>query len=231
MLGHWGAWRSDENGKHWKHAAHELYASSKCNHPGVLNALGFALFEGYILLVSPWMRNGSLTNHLAHSKSSARLQFCLEIASTVEYLHDKGIVHGDLKADNILVSDAGRTLLVDFGSTTLTNIFTLCFTRTSCVLALSLRFAAPEVLNGSSQLHTTESDVYALGMVGRLWLLFFATIAEGIFTSGKTILQIMTGELPYAGMSDQVAVASIFRQLHPPRPHFNALIGKHDAVK
>ncbi|CUA66971.1 hypothetical protein RSOLAG22IIIB_02880 [Rhizoctonia solani] len=151
------------------------------------------------------MRNGSLTNHLAHSKSSARFQFCLEIASTVEYLHDKGIVHGDLKADNILVSDAGHTQLVDFGSTTLTNIFTLCFTRTSRVLALSLRFAAPEVLDGSSEHHTTESDVYALGM---------------------TILQIMTGELPYAGMSDRAAVASIFRQLHPPRPPFNALIGQ-----
>ncbi|KDN47940.1 hypothetical protein RSAG8_03360, partial [Rhizoctonia solani AG-8 WAC10335] len=164
MLGHsWGAWRTD--GKHWKHAAHELYAWSKCDHPGVLKALGFALFEGFILLVSPWMQSGSLSDHLMRSKTCARLQFCLEIASTVEYLHGKGIVHGDLKADNILVSDAGHAQLVDFGSATLANYLTLCFTRTSRVLALSLRFAAPEILGGSSEHHTMESDVYALGMV------------------------------------------------------------------
>ncbi|CAE6418237.1 unnamed protein product [Rhizoctonia solani] len=207
MTGCWASWRADMSGKHWKHAAHKLYAWSKCDHPGVLKALGFAFFEGFILLVSPWMRNGSLTDHLSCSKPGARLHFCLEIVSTVEYLHGKGIVHGDLKADNVLVSDAGRTQLVDFGSTTLADYLTLWFSRTSRVLALSLRFAAPEVLDGSSKHHTTESDVYALGML----------------TSG--VQQIMTGELPYAGMSDRVAVASIFRQVHPPRLTLNGIVG------
>ncbi|CAE6509484.1 unnamed protein product [Rhizoctonia solani] len=163
MAGYWGTWRPD--GKHWKHAAHELYAWSKCDHPGILKALGFALFEGFILLVSPWMQNGALTGHLVRREPGARLQFCLEIASAVEYLHGKGIVHGDLKADNVLVSNAGRTQLVDFGSATLANYLTLCFSRTSRVLALSLRFAAPEILDGNSEQHTMESDVYALGMV------------------------------------------------------------------
>ncbi|CAE6511962.1 unnamed protein product [Rhizoctonia solani] len=172
MLGYWGSWRP--GGKHWKHAAHELYAWSKCDHPGVLKALGFALFEGFILLVSPWMQNGSLTGYLVQSKPCARLKFCLEIASTVEYLHSNGVVHGDIKADNILVSDAGHTQLVDFGSATLASYLTLCFTRTSHVLALSLRFAAPEILDGNSgdsEQHTIKSDVYALGMPLKLHFL------------------------------------------------------------
>ncbi|CAE7148696.1 unnamed protein product [Rhizoctonia solani] len=190
MFGNWGTWRP--HGKHWKHAAHELYAWSKCDHPGVLKALGFALIEGFILLVSPWMRNGPLSNYS-----------CLEIAHTLEYIHHKGIVHGDLKAENVLVSDTGHTQLVDFGSATLTNYLSLCFTQTSRTHGLSLRFAAPEILDGEP--HTIESDVYALGM------------------------QILTGELPYAGMSDQAAVASVFRQLNPPRPVFNGVISNQRA--
>ncbi|CAE7182933.1 unnamed protein product [Rhizoctonia solani] len=84
-----------------KYAAHELYTWSKCDHPGVLKALGFALVEEFIVLVSPWMQNGPLADHLMRESLGDRLRFCIDLAETVEYLHRKGIVHGDIKAVSV----------------------------------------------------------------------------------------------------------------------------------
>ncbi|KAH7334682.1 kinase-like domain-containing protein [Rhizoctonia solani] len=120
------------------------------------------------------------------------------LAGTVEYLHDKGIVHGDIKGDNILVSDSGDLQLVDFGNATLVNYLTLCFTRTSPELGCSISgYKAPEILLEISETHTTESDIFSLGM---------------------TILQILTRELPYARKPDPVAIAKIVGGILPPRP-------------
>ncbi|KAG8755889.1 hypothetical protein FRC11_005689 [Ceratobasidium sp. 423] len=93
--------------------------------------------------------------------------------------------------------------MFDFGSATLASYLTLCFTRTSRQLPFSLRYAAPEILDGSSETHTTMGDVYALGM---------------------TILQIMTGEPPYAGKSDRVVITNVFRSLPPSRLTFDDVI-------
>ncbi|CAE7158657.1 unnamed protein product [Rhizoctonia solani] len=173
-IAHW-------NGKELTHAAHELYTWSKCDHPGVLKVLGFAVSDDSILLVSPWMQSGSLTRYLERNCVYDRLQLCIDLATTVAYLHEKGIVHGDIKTDNIVVSDDGGILLVDFGSAALVNYFTLRFTRTSPHLSWSVRFAAPEIVLEVITTHTAKSDVYSLGM---------------------TILQILTGEPPYADKSD-----------------------------
>ncbi|CAE6511955.1 unnamed protein product [Rhizoctonia solani] len=190
-------------GKRCKHAAHEMYTWSKCEHRGVLKAHGFALSEEEILLVSPLMQNGSLTNHLMCSNTGDRLRFCIDLVSAVEYLHAQGIVHGDIKADNVLVSDSREVQLVDFGNATLVQYLSLLFTRTSPQFACSIRFTAPEIMDGSNKKNTTQSDVYALGM---------------------TILQILTGQLPYAGEPDFPALAKIFRGVPPPRSHLDGIL-------
>ncbi|CAE6490573.1 unnamed protein product, partial [Rhizoctonia solani] len=127
-------------GKRCKHAAHKLYTWSKCDHPGILKALGFAIFKEFIVLVSPLMQNGPLTNHLVRENLCNRLKFCIDLTETVEYLHRNGIFHGDIKADNILVSDNKEVQLADFGSATLTEYHTLLFTWTSPQFACSIRF-------------------------------------------------------------------------------------------
>ncbi|KAH7334695.1 kinase-like protein [Rhizoctonia solani] len=143
------------------------------------------------------MQNGSLTQHLKRNNSRGRLQFCIDLAGTVQYLHRNGIVHGDIKTDNVILSNSGDVQLVDFGSATLINYLTLHFTRTSSQLAWTVRFAAPEILLETRETHTPESDVYSLGM---------------------TILQILAGELPYARMSDVAVLVNVIKESLPPRP-------------
>lgn len=161
VSGLWGAWNHQP--KSLKHTAHEMYAWSKCDHPGILNVLGFARVGNHILIISPWMQEGSITSYIARYPLCNRLQLCTQLAAAVEYLHSKGIVHGDIKGENVVVSDRGDAQLADFGSAMLTRYTSLRFTQTRNGNG-TLRFMAPELLSGMSDQRTFETDIYALGM-------------------------------------------------------------------
>ncbi|EUC57529.1 tyrosine kinase catalytic domain protein [Rhizoctonia solani AG-3 Rhs1AP] len=195
--GNWGEWQLAE--KSLKHTAYELYAWTKCDHPGILKVIGFARIGGHILLVSPWMKNGSLMEYIAQRPAIDRLWLSIELAAAIEYLHLHGVVHGDIKPDNIVVSDDGHVQLTDFGSAMLLRFSTLCFTQTVHIKG-TLRYMAPELLIGARDYCSIQTDVYALGI---------------------SILYIMSGELPYADRSDfQVWAEVIMKKSLPTRPNF-----------
>ncbi|KAF8691020.1 Protein tyrosine kinase, partial [Rhizoctonia solani] len=156
---------SGEREKHLKQAARELYVWSKCEHPNVLPLIGMALFEGKFAMVSPWMENGTLTRFISQHPEVDRYEMCAQIAQGVSYLHDSGIIHGDIKGLNILVSHDFTPKLADFGNSWLGNtIQSLRFSETTSVPSMSIRWAAPEVFQGTVK-SSAEADVYALGMV------------------------------------------------------------------
>ncbi|KAH7337079.1 kinase-like domain-containing protein [Rhizoctonia solani] len=111
--------------------------------------LGFARFLGQIVLVTPWMKTGSLSQHISRGLLSP-LQTCIELAVAVEYIHASGIVHGDIKPDNVLVIDQGQVQLADFGSAMSTLATTLNFTRTSSfnfTTTFAIGFPLSETMN------------------------------------------------------------------------------------
>ncbi|KAG8766045.1 hypothetical protein FRC12_007116 [Ceratobasidium sp. 428] len=116
----------DEADKLPKRAARELYAWSKCQHRNVLPLLGLVLYQGQIRMVSLWVENGSLPSYLnkhpdvdrCYMPSSAHLLYgqSTQICDGVAYLHDTGVIHGDLKGNNVLVSEKGVPMITDFGN-------------------------------------------------------------------------------------------------------------------
>jgi serine/threonine protein kinase len=82
-----------------------------------------------------------------------------EAASAVDYLHNLQLVHGDIKAANILVSDDGHALLTDFGLAKLSS----GATSTGLSGAGTTRWQSPELFEGGRK--TLESDIYAFGML------------------------------------------------------------------
>ncbi|KAF8595206.1 kinase-like protein, partial [Ceratobasidium sp. AG-I] len=94
----------------------ELYHWSKLKHQNVLELLGVALFQGQLSMVSPWMANGTLQEYIAKNRHVDRWGLSLQVAAGLTYIHQQGMVHGDLKAMNILVSDDGIAKIADFGS-------------------------------------------------------------------------------------------------------------------
>ncbi|KAG9127216.1 hypothetical protein FRC07_000134, partial [Ceratobasidium sp. 392] len=112
-------------------------------------------------MVSPWMDNGNLKSFVERNADADRYQLCTQVAQGLAYLHHSNIIHGDIKAANVLVSDDGVAMLTDFGNAVLT-LSTLKFTGKDIECRISVRWTAPEILEGSS--YSRQADVYALGM-------------------------------------------------------------------
>ncbi|PPQ82740.1 hypothetical protein CVT25_009294 [Psilocybe cyanescens] len=85
-----------------------------------------------------------------------------EIAKGMEYLHQMNVLHGDLKASNVLVDDHCRCVISDFGQSEMKS--EVCRITGSSMQAGTLRWKAPELLEGSSML-TTATDIYAYGVL------------------------------------------------------------------
>ncbi|KAG9097415.1 hypothetical protein FRC06_007579 [Ceratobasidium sp. 370] len=159
-----------------KRAAQELYSWSRLQHDNVLQLLGLALFRGQIAMISPWMAHGNLTEYAKQNPGIDRFQLCVGVVNGLAYMHSQDVLHGDLKGENVLISDAGVPKLFDFGCSTLKLNATVGFTPTRP--RYTMRWAAPELLmddpdgdddgedsNDITDPMSVASDVYALGMV------------------------------------------------------------------
>ena len=169
---------------------------SKCNHPNVLGLIGVGQHRDQLAMISPWMGFGNVRRLLDVEPNTDRYGLCMQIADGVAYLHSVGVVHGDLKGDNVLISDDFIPKLTDFGNATLRH-YTLQFSTTTSRAATSLNWVAPEMLDEDSTL-TAEADVYSLGM---------------------TIYEVISGSIPYAGMREPIIVTKIITGAHPKRPY------------
>ncbi|CAE6522169.1 unnamed protein product [Rhizoctonia solani] len=169
-----------------KSLARELYSWSKCKHPNVLELYGLAYFNNQIATVSPWMDNGTLPQYInQHAQSDVR-NLCYQISGSVAYLHGMGVVHGDIKGANVLIADDGTPKLADFGNTIL-RAYSLRFTGTLDEASFSVRWTAPELLSGATNV-SIEADIYALGM---------------------TILEAFTGEVPFSDKSESAVLGDV----------------------
>ncbi|KAG8705732.1 hypothetical protein FRC09_002785 [Ceratobasidium sp. 395] len=141
--------------------AREICAWSRCDHENVLRLLGLVQYRGRLATISLWMENGTLPEYVVENPSVDWLELCRQVAKGLAYLHEHGIVHGDLKGANVLVSETGIPKLAGFGSTKLREQIMRDTPGTRPVY--SWQWAAPELFNHSPV--SPETDAYALGMV------------------------------------------------------------------
>ncbi|CUA77001.1 Serine/threonine-protein kinase dst2 [Dictyostelium discoideum] [Rhizoctonia solani] len=157
-----------------KRAAREIYTWSKCKHPNVVPLIGLAVFRDCLAMISRWEENGSLLHYLSLNPSVDRCTMSTSICAGLAYLHEHDIVHGDLKGANVLISQDGTPMLMDFGNASLLEA-TLQFTQTTTGPYISPQWTAPEILAGTSS-YTIVGDIYSLGM---------------------TILEAFTSQIPF----------------------------------
>ncbi|CAE6376777.1 unnamed protein product [Rhizoctonia solani] len=197
--------------KHLKRAARELCTWSSCKHPNVHRLLGLAQFRGRIGMVSPWMNNGNLTNYLRFISAVDLCKYCTQISQGLAHLHQMNIIHGDLKGANVLVLDDGTPILGDFGNSLLLGNG-MGFTATTQENNLTTRWAngqAPELLSEMGR-RSQAADIYALGM---------------------TMLEIITGKVPYEEASDLAVVNLINQRKYPKRPEDRIPANSRDGNK
>eukprot|EP00604_Paraphysomonas_vestita_P002413 CAMPEP_0174819382 /NCGR_PEP_ID=MMETSP1107-20130205/2568_1 /TAXON_ID=36770 /ORGANISM="Paraphysomonas vestita, Strain GFlagA" /LENGTH=425 /DNA_ID=CAMNT_0016032751 /DNA_START=683 /DNA_END=1957 /DNA_ORIENTATION=- len=122
------------------------------------------------MLVMELMSLGSLYNLIESNpqqlqRGKVRVQIMIDVVKGLEYLHEKSIIHGDMKSPNILLCEEGGSLkakISDFGLSRIGYSNGMSMTATSGVL--SLKWAAPELLQESPRL-SQGIDIYAYGMI------------------------------------------------------------------
>ncbi|EGZ12003.1 hypothetical protein PHYSODRAFT_391338, partial [Phytophthora sojae] len=139
----------------------EVRVWQQLRHPNVLKLYG-ACDVGLDLLffVCEYASQGSLLEYVKSSsvEKSAMWRYLHEAALGLEYLHERDLVHGDLRCSNILIGSDCNAKLSNFGLSGSAKRFRV----TSGEGVNSTRWQAPEVVKGESPAY--ESDVYSLGM-------------------------------------------------------------------
>jgi serine/threonine-protein kinase len=147
---------------------HEIEALARIDHPGVVGALDTGtLPDGSPFLVMQYVEGTTLRQALdrgtlAPSRVAALVR---QIGAALEAAHGKGIVHGDLKPDNIVLQRLGDgselAKLIDFGLARLE--FSEAGSRTTAgPIVGSVRYMAPEQFQGNT---SRASDIYVLGLL------------------------------------------------------------------
>ncbi|KAJ7843675.1 kinase-like domain-containing protein, partial [Mycena leptocephala] len=150
-------------------------------HPNILPFFGVYYLETRLCLVSPWMENGNIMKFLEINKPATGI---LNVALGLQYLHKENVVHGDLKALNILVTPSGKACIADFGVSSITHAMTLLFTTsTANGRGGTARYQAPELFRGGQ--NHFGSDVYAFACV---------------------CYEIMSGTIPFPELRQDTAV-------------------------
>jgi serine/threonine-protein kinase len=170
----------------------EALAASRLNHPNTVSVIDYGqTTDGLLYLVMEFVRGPTLTQLVA-SETVLDPRRCLELVAQilagVEEAHLAGVVHADLKSDNVIV-DARRTgvdmvKVVDFGISRLVSVPREGDDRNICGTP---EYMAPEVITGAAP--GFASDLYAVGVI-----LYELLTGKTPFVGGSTI-DVLTRQL------------------------------------
>lgn len=143
---------------------HAATTAAALRHPHILPILNYGEQDGYAFLARPYITGGSLREWLGKPLPlDTVLRLLGPIATALDYAHQQGVVHGDVKPGNILLHTADHPLLADLGAAQV-----LPQGNSLVSTARGLNFGTPEYLAPEQVLGLTldgHADLYALGVM------------------------------------------------------------------
>lgn len=173
----------------------EIQIVSRLQHPNIVPLLGSGRVDDLPYYVMPFVEGETLAGRLRreqHLPIPDALAIARQMAGALAYAHGQGVLHRDVKPQNILLS-SGQPLLADFGvSQAVGEAAGDRLTSTGLTLGTP-QYMSPEQAGGSAQIDG-RTDVYSLGCV---------------------LFEMLAGEPPFGGPTAQAVLA---RHMHERRP-------------
>src|SRR5213595_2169950 len=191
VLGRWATAR------HLKRFRLEAEAAASLNHPCIVPIHEVGERDGCCYFSMNFVEGGQLDQVVRDTPMSTgqAAELIAKVARTVDYAHEHGILHRDIKPGNILLDQNGEPHLTDFGLARLVETESTV-TRTMEVLGTP-SYMAPEQAVGESRKLTSATDVYGLGAV---------------------LYQLLTGQPPFAGGTTYETIRLLLdKEPRPPR--------------
>ena len=140
----------------------EVTISQELSHPGIVQIHGWGWHNGRMYLAMEYLEGRELRQLLPElAKDRQTLKDVLsQLFQAVDYAHQRGVAHRDLKPENVMVTEAGRVKVMDFGLARAVDSQTLTQAGSSMGTP---RYIAPETVAG--QTGDDRADQYALGIM------------------------------------------------------------------
>src|SRR6266581_2450239 len=186
----------------------EARTAAQLSHPGIVPIFAVHEVSDFVYFAMAYVDGDTLGRRVRQRgpvpyDTAARL--LEEVARALAYAHDRGVVHRDVKPDNILLDLAtGRALVSDFG---IARVGSGTTTEPQRVVGTA-EFMSPEQVLGERV--DPRSDLYSLGVVG-----FFA----------------LSGELPFVGPDDMTVLARHVSDPPPPPDTIDRCLAKDPGAR
>jgi len=164
----------------------EAKAAAALNHSNICTIYGVDESDGTMFIAMEYVEGGTLRDHLPFTKFDDALHVAIQIGEALQEAHSKGIVHRDIKADNIMLTSRGQAKVMDFGLAKLKG--SLKLTRTSSTVG-TLGYMAPEQIQGGEV--DSRSDIFSFGVL---------------------LFEMLTGKLPFRGEHEAAMMYSILNE-------------------
>jgi serine/threonine protein kinase len=198
----------------WGRLLREARLASQLNHPHIAAVYDLGEEDGRAYIAMEYVEGLPLADLISEGGMPLEQvkRYAAQLSSALAFAHQQGVIHGDLKGSNIIVTPEGNIKLLDFGlgrripRSGMGEVTNACLPLAEAgATAGTLPYLAPEVLRGSPT--SVPSDVWALGVL---------------------LYQMATGELPFRGatpfeLSVEIMVGSPPRLAQLPEPLQSAL--------
>ncbi len=170
----------------------EIKTTANLQHPHILPLHDSGEADGFLFFVTPYVEGDTLRDKIDREKQLSveeAIKITEKVASALDYAHEHGVVHRDIKPGNILLSEKGEPTVADFGiALAVAQAGGGRVTETGLSVGTP-HYMSPEQATGDRDVDP-RTDVYALGCV---------------------LYEMMIGEPPYMGSTAQAILGKIIQ--------------------
>jgi serine/threonine-protein kinase len=170
----------------------EIRVTANLQHPNLLPLFDSGGIEGTLFYVMPYVEGESLRQRLDREKQppvEEAVRITVAVAGALDYAHKQGVIHRDVKPENILIQ-AGQPVIADFGiALAISNAGGTRVTQTGLSLGTPQYMSAEQAT--SDRVIDARTDIYSLGAL---------------------LYEMLTGDPPHTGSTAQAIIARMLTE-------------------